>query len=178
MERLILEDPGFPRENPRKNDRHEERNGDRTIDKDEGKNDVRSNTTDALDIDETNADNIRQTLSKCRWVGPVEVHGKGLVIEGAVGVFQNIECLGIYDLCRCQPVQEVQVEIVTVDAVRIYITGRRDTDLRLEDSQIPVGVPNVIPGAIDRPSGFIAASMVRDLTGPDPREVYTSEFPR
>ena len=122
LERLVLEDPEFPREKPWKYDRHDTTNGDHTIDKDEGKvkNDVQGSTIDALGIDEINIYDVCQTLSGCRRVGPVEVHGKGLVVEGVIGVFQNVECLGTCDLYRRQPVQEVQVEIVTVDTVRIY----------------------------------------------------------
>ena len=108
LERLVLEDPEFPREKPHKHDRRDETNGDHTNDKGEGKvkNNVRDNATNAPGIDETNVDDVRQTLSECWPVGPVEVHRKGLAVEDAVGAFQSIEYLGICDLCRRQPVQQ------------------------------------------------------------------------
>lgn len=151
LECFVLEDAQFPGKAPGKHDCHDETDSDDADDEDKGevKDNVRSNATDTLGIDETDGDDILQTLAKGALVGPVEVHGKVLAVESPIGAFQRIEYGGILDLCCRQPVQKVQVENSTIEDVRISKAGRGYLDLRLEDGQVPAGVLNVIPGVID-----------------------------
>jgi hypothetical protein len=125
FESLVLEDPQLPGEKPSEHGSHEEADGNHTDDEDEGevKDDVRSNATDALGIDEANSGDILQTLTKCPLVGPEEVHGEIPAVEGTVGALQLVENRRIFDLSRGRPVEEVHVDDGAGGAVRTSRQG-------------------------------------------------------
>jgi hypothetical protein len=144
FESLILEDPQLPGEEPSEHGSHEEADGNHTDDEDEGeaKDDVRSNATDALGIDETNSGDILQTLTKCPLVGPEEVHGEIPAVEGTIGALQLVN-RRIFDLSRGQPVEEVHVDARSWGRCENIKTGWDEVDLRLEDGQITAGVADI-----------------------------------